>query len=193
MEKNDTEIKNQIFEEGEKLYPINDGSLRCDERCRGLYEIENWAEMFFHLKEGKSKERFIELIKNSEYSGFLEGLNYEYGINNYPLNLEKAFQIYKDSSDNKTDSMSMFRLYNIYKNDFNKFNISKRNRIFEKFYLFKCYSFLTNRQIERDELLLNRFNIPYEVSIHLEEEDKDDFQNFHKFINIYINIINYLI
>ena len=52
-----------IFEEGEKLYPINDNSNRCDERCNGLYKIENWAETLYHLKEGKSKARFIELMK----------------------------------------------------------------------------------------------------------------------------------
>ena len=185
MNEKDTKIKNQIFEEGEKLYAINDKTLRCDERCKGLYQIENWEEMFFHLKEGKSKERFIELIKNSEYSGFLEGLNYEYGINNYPLNLEKAFQIYKDSANNKTDSMSMFRMYHIYKNDFNKFNIEKRNRILEKFYIFKCYSFLRYPIIDRDQNLCNRFNIPYEALIHFEEEDSNYsiFHNFIKFLN----------
>lgn len=175
MEKNDIKQYDLIYEEGEKLYPISSNS---DKKC---YIIENWAEMFYHLKEGKSKERFIELIKNSEYSTFFEGLNYEYGINNCPQDLMKAFQIYKEAANNTTDSMSMFRMYHIYKKDFNKFNIPKRNRIFEKFYLFKCYSFARYPIIERAQNLCNRFDITNEINIHFEEDL--DLLKFHDFID----------
>ena len=85
-----------------------------------------FGRIAFSFERRQIKKRFIELIKNSEYSGFLEGLNYEYGINNNPLNLEKAFQIYKDSSNNKTDSMSMFRMYHIYKKDLINLILKKR-------------------------------------------------------------------
>ena len=176
--------KIKIFEEGEKIYPISEESEMMDDRCSGLYTIENWVEVIYILKEGKSRERFIELIKNSEYSKFFEGINYEYGINNYPLNLEKAFEIYKQAANNTVDTMSMFRMYHIYKNDFKKFNILKRNRIFEKFYLFKCYSFLRYPIIDEEQNLFNRFDIPYEIKIHFEEEDQnyDIFPNFIKFL-----------
>ena len=76
----------KIFEEGEKIYFISQNS---HEKCAKLHKIENWAEVFYYLKEGKIKERYIELMKCSEYTLFFEGLNYEYGINNYPLNLKK--------------------------------------------------------------------------------------------------------
>ncbi len=168
-----------IFEEGEKLYPINDNSNRCDERCNGLYKIENWAETLYHLKEGKSKARFIELMKIYEYSKFFEALNYEYGINGCPLNLKIAFDIYKNSANNSTDSLSMFRMYHIYKNDFEKFGIPKRNRVLEKFYLFKCYAFLRYPILDRDQNLCNRFDIVYEMGIHFDEED-EDFSIFKK-------------
>ena len=171
----------KIYEEGEKIYPISGKSQRFDARLAGYYTIENWAEMVYHLKEGKSKERFIELMKESEYFSFFEGLNYEYGLNKYPKNLDKAFQIYKHAANNSTDSMCMFRMYHIYKKDFNQFNIPKRNRILEKFYLFKCYSFLRYPILDNEQYLLNRFDIPEEIEIHFKEED-EDFEIFHKFI-----------
>ena len=175
-------IANLIFEEGENIYPISDDSKRCDKRCEELYKIENWAEMLYHLKEGKSKERFMELMKKSEYSKFFEGINYEYGINDYPKDLDKAFQIYKEAANNSTDSMSMFRMYHIYKNDFEKFNISKRNRILEKFYIFKCYSFLRYPIMVGYQDLFNRFDIPYEITIHIQEEEDKKYTYFISFI-----------
>ena len=159
--------RNKIFEEGENIFPIDENSKKTEEKCDKLYKIDNWAETFYHLKVGKSRERFIELIKNSEYSPFLEGLNYEYGLNDLPKNLSIAFHIYKDAANNTTDSMSMFRMYHIYKNDFIKFNIPKRNRVLEKFYLFKCYAFLRFSLIERDQKLFNRFDIIYEAILHI--------------------------
>ena len=181
MEKNE-EISNQIiYAEGEKFYPISDKSNKTDEKCAKLYTIDNWAEVFYHLKEGKSKERFIEITKKSEYSQFFEGLNYEYGINNCPKDLSKAFQIYKAAANNSTDSMSMFRMYHIYKNDFIKFNIPKRNRIFEKFYLFKCYAFMRYPLVNGEQSLFNRFDVAYETNIHFDEED-EFYIEFHKFL-----------
>ena len=168
----------KIFEEGEKIYPISKSS---DEESEKNTKIKNWAETFYKFKEGKLKERFIERVKNSEYSKFFEGLNFEYGINNYPINLQKAFKIYKDSANNSTDVMSMFRMYYIYKKDFKKFKIPKRNRILEKFYLFKCYSFLRNPIFDRSEHLCNRFDITYELYIQFEKED-ENLEKFHKFI-----------
>ena len=192
MEKNEKEeISNEtIYKKGEKLYPISDESKETDERCNKLYTIENWAELFYHLKEGKSKERFIELVKNSEYSTFFEGLNYEYGINNYPQDLKKAFQIYKEAANNTIDSLSMFRMYHIYKNDYKKFNIPKRIRIYEKFYIFKCFSFMRYPLIKRDQNLANRFDITYETIIHFEEEDKNFkiFNEFIEFLNTYYKL-----
>lgn len=169
---------NSIYKEGEALYPINE---QIDDKLSKLYTLENWAEVFYHLKEGKLKQRFIEKTKKSEYSQFFEGLNYEYGINNYPQDLTKAFQIYKQAANNTNDALSMYRMYHIYKTDFLKFNIPKRSRIYEKFYIFKCYSFMRYPLIERDQNLFNRFDIVYEIDIHF-DEDKDC-KIFHKFIN----------
>ena len=177
---NDDEEIEKILEKGEKFYPITEESEKTDEKCDKIYTIDNWAEVFYHIKEGESKKRFIELMNNYEYSKFFEGMNYEYGINNCPLDLEKALTIYKQGANNN-DVMCMFRLYHLYKKDYIKFNKPKRNRLYEKFYLFKCYAFLRYPLIDRDQYLLNRFNIPYELSIHFEYED-EDFTIFHKFI-----------
>ena len=71
------------------------------------------------------KKRFLDFISKSEFKNFFEALNYEYGINNYPQDLQKAFDLYKTAADSTTDTLSMYRLYHIYKKDFKKFTIYK--------------------------------------------------------------------
>ena len=172
----------KIFEEGENIYPI---TKIIDEEYDKLNTINNWADVFYKFKEGKLKKRFIEIIKNSEYSRFFEGLNYECGINNCPKNLNKAFKIYKDAANNTTDAMSMFRMYYIYRKDYKKFDILKRNRILEKYYLFKCYSFSRFPLMNRSENLCNRFDVYLETYTHfsLEDQDLEKFKKLIKFLN----------
>ena len=169
---------NEILEKGENIYPYN---ANCDQRLDRIYKMDNWAETFYHIKKGKMRQRFIELVKSSEYSYFFQGLDYEYGINNCKQDINKAFQIYKKAADNFCDPMSMFRMYHIYKKDFKKFNIAKRIRILEKFYLFKCLSYSSHSIMKRMLNMCNRFDVKLEVLIHFDEEDKDR-QKFSKFI-----------
>ena len=171
-------IPENILEEGNNLFPIKQNS---DKRCNELHPITNWGEVFYNIKTVKIKEKYLEIIKISEYSQFFYALNYEYGINDFPKKLNKALEIYTDSANNSIDSMSMYRMYHIYKNDYEKFGIQKRNRIYEKFYLFKCYSFLKYRILSGHKYLCNRFNILKEVGIHFIEEDPY-FKIFPKFI-----------
>ena len=171
--------KKDILEEAEKLYPV---SKECDDKCNKNYPIKNWAEIFYNLKEGKFKKRFIDIIKKTEYSSFFEGLNYEYGINNCKKDLVKALSIYKKAANNSFDTLSMLRMYYIYKKDFLKFNILKRNRIYEKFYLFKSFCLLDNQQIAREEFLFNRFDIFYEIYLHISIEESEQMYIFPKFI-----------
>ena len=133
-----------IFEEGEKiLMPIDENE---DKKCYEINNIENWAECFYHNKSGIITERYKQLMSRSENSKFFETLNYEYGINNCPLDINKAFEIYKTAADKTHDTLSMYRLYRIYKKDFEKFNLKKRNLVLEKFYLMKCYSYLLTNE-----------------------------------------------
>ena len=169
---------NEILEKGENIYPYNED---CDQRLDRIYKMDNWAETFYHIKKGKMKQRFIELTKSSEYSSFFQGLDYEYGINKCKKDINKAFQIYKKAADNFCDPMSMFRMYHIYKKDFKKFNIEKRRRILEKFYLFKCLCYSRYPIMKRMHNMCNRFDVKLEVLIHFDEEDKDR-QKFQKFI-----------
>ena len=172
------ENNDNILEEGRKIYPIN---IACDERIDNIYKIGNWLEVFYTIKKGKMKERFIQQMKNSEYSEFFRGLNYEFGINGYKKDLKEAFKIYKNASNNTTDTLAMFRMYHIYKKDFKKFDINQRERIPELFYLFKCFSYSRYPIMQRNQNLFNKFDIRLEVLIHFDEEDNDK-EKFHKFI-----------
>ena len=70
-------------------------------------------------------------------------------------------------------------MYHIYKNEYKKFGLQKRDKILEKFYLFKCYSYLSKQEYEQYTLLFNRFNVALEVKYYLFYED-DDFKKFDK-------------
>ena len=101
------------MKEGENMFLPYDEKI--DERCYNINKIENWADSFYNLKKGIILEKYKELISKTEYKTFFEGLNYEYGINNHPLDVNKAFEIYKKAANTSTDTLSMYRLYHIYK------------------------------------------------------------------------------
>ena len=162
-----------IIKEGEDIYPISEES---DRKCFDIIRIKNWSEMFYNIKQEKSRQKFNELMSKSEYSKFFEGLSYEYGINGKTQDIQKAFNIYKEAAENTIDTISMYKMYHIYKNEYNKFNLEKRNRVFEKYYLYKCFSNLTYQELKRNTYLCNRFDIVLEIVIQFDQED----QNFDK-------------
>ena len=139
-----------IIKEGEDIYPISEES---DRKCFDIIRIKNWSEMFYNIKQEKSRQKFNELMSKSEYSKFFEGLSYEYGINGKTQDIQKAFNIYKEAAENTIDTISMYKMYHIYKNEYNKFNLEKRNTY-----------------------LCNRFDIVLEIVIQFDQED----QNFDK-------------
>ena len=173
-----------IIKEGETIYPISEES---DRKSLEINRINNWVEMFYNKKKEKTRQKFNELVSKSEYKKFFEGLNYEYGINNTPLDINKAFNIYKDAADNFVDPLSMYKMYHIYKNEFNKFNLTKRNRVYEKYYLYKCFANLNYQQLQRNTYLGNRFDIVLEIVIQLDQED----QTFDKMKNYLLYIKKY--
>ena len=173
-----------VFEEGEKIFlPFDENE---DKKCYEINNIENWAECFYNFKSGIILERYKQLMSKTENSKFFEALNYEYGINNYPLDTNKAFQIYKEAANKSPDALSMFRLYRIYKKDFEKFNIKKRNMILEKFYLMKCYGYLLPKEKTNQELLAKRFNIYFELHYQILNSE-------NKMKKWYIDYFNFLI
>ena len=161
----------EILRKGESIFLPNDENI--DKKCYKINNIENWAETFYTLKSGIILERYKNIMSKSENSKFFEALNYEYGINNYPLDLNKAFEIYKKAADTSPDALSMYRLYRIYKKDFKKFNIMKRNFVLEKFYLLKCYCYLLPREKKEKRYSYMRFDIVTEISIQLIDEKKN--------------------
>jgi len=165
-------FEEEILKLEKEIYPEGQESEKCDEEVNKLYKLEDWSQIFYYGKSEIIKERFIKLVSKSEYSKFFEGLNYEYGINNKEKDIQKAFEIYKDAADNTTDILSMYKVYHIYKDEYEKFGFSKRNKILEKFYLFKSFSYLPKHSIDGYSQLMNRFNVAFEVKVNLFYEDK---------------------
>ena len=181
--------KELIEKEEQEIYPEGEDSKKCDKEVGELYKIKNWADLFYYGKPKLIKDRFLKVVLKSEHSKFFEGLDYEYGINNKEKDIKKAFEIYKNQADNGTDVLSMYKLYHIYRNDFKNFGFSKRDKILEKYYLFKSYSYLSKNELEKYSFLFNRFNIPVEVKMNLFYEDRElkKFDKLIKHLNKYIN------
>ena len=178
-----------IINKGESIYPISEDMAK---KSFDVNNIKSWPEIFYALKPEKSLKKFNELVSKSEHSKFFEGLNYEFGINNKPQDIQKSLSLYKEGAEKGIDAMCMYKLYHIYKTDFLKFNIPKRNRVFEKFYLFKTFSFLNYQQLQRMSFLCNRFDIPLEVVFQFDQEDSnfDKFKNFLIFLKKYYKELN---
>jgi len=161
----------QIEKEELNIFPENERSKKCDEETNKLYSISNWSEMFYYGKSDIIKKRFLEFISKSEYITFFEALNYEYGINGMQKDIKKAFSLYKKQANDSNDTLSMFKMYHIYKNEYEKFGLKKRNKILEKFYLFKCLSHSSRQEYQTYALLFNRFNVMHEFRIYFNYED----------------------
>ena len=123
-----------IIKEGEGIYPLLDD---VEKKSFEINNVKNWVDVFYTIKQGKTKLKFNELISKSEYSKFFEGLNYEYGINDKNKDIQKAFEIYKSGAENDIDVMCMYKLYHIYKNLISKKETEfSKNFIYSKLFLF---------------------------------------------------------
>ena len=154
---------------------------KFDEKCYKINKMDNWANCFYNLKSKNLLEKYKEIVSKTEFSTVFEALNYEYGINNYPLDIKKAFEIYKSAADNTTDTLSMYRLYHIYKKDFKKFNIKERSHVLEKLYIMKCFTFL--KELEKENELFGRFDIFAEIRTLLIDEEN---RFYHWYIKYFV-------
>ena len=182
----------EIEKEEQNIYCEGNRAKLSDEKIDEFCKIKNWSELFYHGKTELMKKRFLNIISKSEYSNFFEGLNYEYGINEKPKDLNMAFKIYKEQADNSTDALSMFKMYHIYKNEHNNFGLKKRNRILEMYYLFKCYSYLPKDKMESYSFFFNKFYIYKIIKIHFlyEDNNQNKFTKLIKHLNKYNDYYN---
>ena len=163
--------KEQIEQEALNIYPENEESKKCDEETNTIYTIADWSELFYYGKSNIIKNRFLEIISKSEFVQFFEALDYEYGINGKNKSVKTAFEIYKEKANNSTDVLSMYKMFHIYKNEYSKFGMKKRNKILEKFYLFKSFAHLSRQEYQGYTLPFNRFHILIDFKLYLKHED----------------------
>ena len=176
-----------IMLEGEKIFEPYDESI--DKKCYEINKVNNWADYFYGPRTGLLKTLYSSLVLKTENKKFFEGLNYEYSLNNYPLDIKKAFDIYKTAADTSLDYLCMFRLYRIYKNEFTKFNIDKRNIFLEKYYLLKCLAYsmsVTESDCPHNALSYRKLEITREIFFQIFEEKEDGKDGSRKTVKRYI-------
>ena len=101
---------------------------------------DKWKTYLYGHIQGNLRNRLDSLIDSCEYKLFFEALRYEYGCG-VEKNLNFALSIYiKSAGANSKNYLSMGRLYDIYKNDNEKFKIEKDKNL-EMIYLLKCFTY----------------------------------------------------
>ena len=120
-----------------EFFPINN---QIDQQIKARIPLINWENLLYKWLNPNLKKRFITISSKFEYHNFLKGVNKEYGINNTKQNLKEAFSIYKYNADNTTDSVSMYKMYQIFLHQ-NQIFSTKRNRNLEYYYLFKSFAY----------------------------------------------------
>ena len=165
-----------------EIYPINNEiDSELINNCANI----NWAEMYIIWKKENLLNRYLSLIKNSEMENFILGVQYEYGIN-VKQDLKKAYNIYLSSATNTFDTLSMYRIHLIHLKDYKKFDV-KRDRILEKFYLFKSFCYSSFDIMNVDKFFSNNFNIANEIIQNLDLEDNDNLDKFKSLIQFLRN------
>ena len=137
--------ENSIDEQSQEKYftnitPENIHELN-DYKASNLDDSEDkWKTYLYIGINGELRKRLDEMILKSEYKDFFEGLKYEYGFG-VEKDLKKALTIYLKSSILDTKNyLSMTRLYDIFRNDYNKFHI-KKDKNLEMVFLFKSVAY----------------------------------------------------
>lgn len=176
----------KVQEELNNLYQIEFFSYY---NILGANETLQWDEIFFKWTTPKLKQKFQETIQKSYSESFIEGLKFEYGVEGYPQDFKRAYQIYKDAADNTPDTLSMYRMYVIHLKDFDKFNI-KQDRVLENYYLFKCMTYTDFSVMEQSECLYNSIDPVYEAEVHIHQEDSNGVK-FNKMIRLLKNNKDY--
>lgn len=142
-------------------------------------KLIEWDKLFFKWKSPIIREKIQSVLPITFLGDFLEGVKYEYGLEGYPRNYRKAYTIYKTNADNSTDLLSMYKMYVIHLRDSTKFEV-ERDRILEKYYLFKCLAFSEFTVLEKEAFLMFSIDVYFEAAVHINQEDPD----CHKLLNM---------
>jgi hypothetical protein len=161
-----------------EIYPIN---IEIDQQNKNRIPLINWENLLYKWLHPNLKTRFITLSSKFEYKEFLKGVNKEYGINNVKKNLKEALSIYTFNADYTTDSVSMYKMFQIYLHENKKFNI-KRNRNLEYYYLFKCYAY-SPFQVLRGYINFMGIIELYRVILYLFDTEDNNYDKFFKLMD----------
>ena len=134
---------------------------------------DKWKIYLFEIFNGNLKKRLNHMLSLSEYKEFYEALKYEYGYE-VEQNLELALSLYtKTSGKNSTNYLSMARMYDIYRNNEEKFNI-KKDKNLELLYLFKSFSYCPISIMKGNKSYIKfPLDLRYSVASFLDKNDPE--------------------
>ena len=95
--------------------------------------------------------------------------------------MKMAFNIYKESADFEYDYLCMYRMHRIYLFDYNDFGV-KKNEDLHRLYLYKCFAYLPNLNIQKHYYLLNKIDVAKQLEILLDKFENNKCDIFDKFM-----------
>ncbi len=163
----------------EEVFPIG---TEEEKKLLELLKEEHFDSMFINWLPPPLLKRFLDYFQHSNYSTFLEGLKYEYGLLGVTKDLNKALNLYIEGAYGDKDYFCMYRYYLIHLRESEKFNI-KRDRILEKFFLFKTLCYTQFDILSYSRYFRTKMDLVKEIRSHLEIEDRN-LEKFPKMFKI---------
>ena len=98
----------------------------------------NWDELIITWMGPNLIERFFTISEKTELNDFIDGLQYEYGLNNKKKDLQKAYEKYLYNAKHTQSWFCMYRIFLIHYLESKEFKI-KSDKVIQMFYLFKVF------------------------------------------------------
>ena len=98
----------------------------------------NWDELIITWMGPNLIARFFTIAEKTELNDFIEGLQYEYGLNNKKKDLQKAYEKYLHNAKHTHSWLCMYRVFLIHYLESKEFKI-KSDKVVQMFYLFKVF------------------------------------------------------
>lgn len=141
------------------------------EKLKGYAKQLDYKRIFFEHLGPTLNKLFINKKDKVILKHFLEAAQYEYGFFNKKINLQEAFKLYKKYADQR-DTLCMYKMHLIYLCEYEKFNVNL-NRVLEKIYLLKCFSYFPNYFFDWRLKLFEKIDVVMEIAQVLDLEDND--------------------
>lgn len=140
----------------------------------------NWDELIITWMGPNLIERFFNISEKTELNDFIDGLQYEYGLNNKKKDLQIAYEKYLHNAKHTQSWFCMYRIFLIHYLESEEFQIQSDN-VIQMFYLFKVFVYTPSPKYA-DSYYFEIY--PENVVRHWLNSFENGWQRFDAFFNL---------